>query len=79
MIRVQYFAAAAEAAGAESGEFEASTLGQLRERMLTAHGGEFDRVLTRCSILVNGVRTDEDAAALAESDSVHVLPPFAGG
>jgi molybdopterin synthase sulfur carrier subunit len=35
-------------------------------------------VLDRCSILVDGVRSD-DGAAIAPSDVVDVLPPFAGG
>lgn len=79
MTQVRYFAAAAAAAGTEGESFPASTLGELCALMRDRHGDGFSRVLVRCSTLVNGTRTDDPTATLAEADRVDVLPPFAGG
>ncbi len=79
MIRVRFFAGAAEAAGTESAYVSASTLGELRSRLVEQHGAAFGRILGRCSVLVNGVRSEHDATALADDDTIDVLPPFAGG
>lgn len=78
MAVVRYFAGAAEAAGTEVEQLAAGTVGELRAVMLAHHGDKLAQVIDRCSILVDGVRSD-DAAALQESDVVDVLPPFAGG
>jgi molybdopterin converting factor small subunit len=76
---VRYFAAAAEAAGTNAESFPAASLGELRRLMVAAHGGDFDRVLSRCSLLVNGTRSEAVGTPLADTDQVDVLPPFAGG
>ncbi len=78
VTRVRYFAAAAEAAGVDTEAIEAETVGDLRARMIAAHGADLERVLTRCALLVDGVRRDDDTS-LADVDGVDVLPPFAGG
>ena len=79
MANVRYFAGAAEAAGVEAERLEAATVGDLVAQMGATRGAELARVLTRCSLLVNGVRTDDPAAVLSSTDAVDVLPPFAGG
>ena len=79
MATVRYFAGAAEAAGVEGEQLEAATVGDLVAQMGATRGAELARVLSRCSLLVNGVRTDDPAAALSATDAVDVLPPFAGG
>lgn len=79
MTQVRYFAAAAEAAGTQAEVIEAHTLGELRARMIAAHGPDLERVLTRCALLVDGRRVDDPQVALAGTDVVDVLPPFAGG
>lgn len=79
MANVRYFAGAAEAAGVEAERLEAATVGELVAQMGATRGAELARVLTRCSLLVNGVRTDDPAAVLSSTDAVDVLPPFAGG
>ncbi|QTE31308.1 MoaD/ThiS family protein [Pengzhenrongella sicca] len=79
MVTVRYFAAAADAAGTTTETLAAATLGELRAVMVAAHGAELGRVLTRCTILVDGLRLDDDGAALAAGDLADVLPPFAGG
>ncbi len=78
MITVRYFAAAAEAAGREQEPLAAGRVAELRSVMAEQHGEELARVLQRCSILVNGVRSEDDAPVRA-GDVVDVLPPFAGG
>ena len=75
---MRYFAGAAEAAGTESEQLLARTVGELRALMVAAHGDQLAHVLGRCSILVDGVRSD-DGALIGPSDGVDVLPPFAGG
>ena len=79
MVNVRYFAAAAEAAGVHTEALAAGTVGELRVAMVAAHGVELERVLTRCAVLVDGARLDDDAAPLADGALADVLPPFAGG
>lgn len=79
MITVRYFAAAAEAAGTESEQHEASTLGELLGAMTSAHPEALPAVLERCSLLVDGSRTGEPGSPLPPGAQVDVLPPFAGG
>ena len=78
MSTIRYFAAAAEAAGRQQETVSALTVGELRSLLTERHGDDLARVLTRCSILVNGERSEDDAAVGA-GDVVDVLPPFAGG
>jgi sulfur-carrier protein len=79
VARVRYFAAAAEAAGVQTETLAARTVGELRSAMVAAHGAELERVLTRCSVLVDGHRLDDNLAPMADEDVADVLPPFAGG
>ena len=79
MATVRYFAAAAAAARTASETRDATTLGELLADLTAAHGPEFERVLGRCSILVDGVRSDDPATTLDAAATVDVLPPFAGG
>lgn len=78
-VTVRYFAAAAEAVGADQESYQGDTLGSLREAMARRHGSAADPVLLRCSWLVDGTRADDPALALPEGATVDVLPPFAGG
>ena len=79
MAGIRFFAAAAEAAGTESTTVDVSSVGDLRALLTERHGAEFARILSRCSLLVNGTRAADDAVPLAGTDTVDVLPPFAGG
>lgn len=79
MPQARYFAAAAEAAGTDSETVDAATLGELLQGMIDRHGSDLERVLTRCSLLVDGTRTADASARLTETATVDVLPPFAGG
>ena len=78
MSTVRYFAAAAEAAGREQEQVAPGTVGALRAALAERHGADLSRVLQRCAVLVNGVRSEDDAE-VSEGDVVDVLPPFAGG
>ncbi|MDJ0376899.1 MoaD/ThiS family protein [Cryobacterium sp. PH31-L1] len=79
MATLRFFAGAAEAAQTETATLDASTIGELRVELGGRYGSEFVRVLGLCSLLVNGTRATDDAVALAPTDAVDVLPPFAGG
>lgn len=76
---VRYFAGAAEAAGRTQQEHPGDlTVADLKARLSDEHGTEFARVLTACSVLVDGTRAVDETFA-ASGSTVDVLPPFAGG
>lgn len=77
MAEVRYFAAAAEAAGREEEELEASTVGELKAVLIAAYGEPMRRVLASGSFLVDGVVRRDDAVPIGTR--IDVLPPFAGG
>jgi sulfur-carrier protein len=78
MITMRYYAAARAAAGVVSEEVAASTLEEALAAARDRHGATLDRVLQRCSFLVDGVR-GQPSTRLPEGAVVEVLPPFAGG
>ncbi|KUH94621.1 MoaD/ThiS family protein [Mycobacterium sp. IS-1556] len=80
-VTVRYFAAARAAAGNDEETVRLrpeTTLAELVVRL-----GERDenlaKVLKRCSFLCDGIAVRDDSAALSDSQTVDVLPPFAGG
>jgi len=77
MTRVRYFAAAQEATGVEEERRGEPTVGALRIAMVADHPGLIG-ILSQCAVLVDGARVD-DETALADAETVDVLPPFAGG
>lgn len=79
MIRVRYFAAAAEAAGVVEEPIAARTRGELIAALVDRHGPGLERVLARCSLLSGGTRLAADDDTVADGALVDVLPPFAGG
>jgi sulfur-carrier protein len=79
MITVRYFAGARAAAGVDTEERDAATLGELIGQVVGEHGDRLERVLTACSFLVDGTQTRDRAVPLAHGTVVDVLPPFAGG
>ncbi len=78
-VTVRYFAGAAEAAGVVSEELSADTVGALLATMAQLHGSGLQKVLSRCSLLADGVHVGDQAEPLADGVTVDVLPPFAGG
>ncbi|GAA4416756.1 MoaD/ThiS family protein [Georgenia halophila] len=87
VVRLRYFAAAAEAAGSPGEDLTlpaGSTVADLITALTDAHGPKLGRVLTISSLLVDGVTTvvaeNGDATLTSGSEvQVDVLPPFAGG
>lgn len=74
---VRFFAAAQEAVGQDSLTTDAATLGGLKQHLLAEHPA-LAGILSRCAVLVDGARVDDDFA-LAGARTIDVLPPFAGG
>lgn len=80
-VTVRYFAAAAAAAGVDTETLDlatGSTVATLAEH-LSARDAELARVLKRCSYLLDGVAVRDMDKAISTSQTVDVLPPFAGG
>ncbi|MCP2343661.1 MoaD/ThiS family protein [Actinomadura rupiterrae] len=79
---IRYWAAAKAAAGAADEPYDARTLAEALETARRARDGEFARVVSRSSFLIDGdpvgTRPHEDVE-LPENGVVEVLPPFAGG
>lgn len=76
---IRYFAGAAEAAGRSEQTADGSAaVGDLKARLSGELGPAFERVLSCCSILVDGVRATDETVAAADA-TVDILPPFAGG
>jgi molybdopterin converting factor small subunit len=80
-VTVRYFAAARAAAGND--EETIALLPGATVTDLVARLGERDaelaKVLLRCSFLCDGVAVRDTGTALANAQTVDVLPPFAGG
>ena len=81
VITVRLFGAARAAAGASEVVTSVATLDALVRELSADHGPELERVLARCSFLVDGVavRDRTSSVSLADASTVDVLPPFAGG
>jgi len=79
-MRITYYAAAADAAGAPGTELEASdlTAAQLTE-LLGRGNARLAEVLPRCTMLVDGTAVRDPGTLIAAGEKVDVLPPFAGG
>jgi molybdopterin converting factor small subunit len=77
VIRVRYFAAAADRAGADAEDRGETTLAALRAALTVQHPA-LGEILDRCAVLVDGTRADADRP-LPAGATVDVLPPFAGG
>src|SRR5699024_3993241 len=83
VVEMRYFAAAADAAGADSEEVtvgRGATIEDLRTKIGELHGAEMARVLGLCSFLLRGQAADLDTVIPpGEGVRIDVLPPFAGG
>ena len=81
-VHLRFFASARAAAGTDGQRVElwaGATIQDALELVAAAPGQPIDRVLARCSFLVNTVATTDRATALSDGDTVDVMPPFAGG
>lgn len=79
-VTVRYWAGARDAAGTDEERLNAASVQDV-VRQLTARGAPLEEVVRRSSLLVDGrvVHLDEPDVALADGQTVEVLPPFAGG
>ena len=82
-VSLRLFAAAREAAGRASFEYDvvdAPTVGALLAGAVASFGPDFEAVLANARVWVNGDEpSDGDATRLADGDEVAVLPPVSGG
>ena len=76
-VTVRYWAGAQAAAGLEQEVLEAGELGEL-VRVLAHRDPALAEVLSVSSLLVDGL-ISPPSRALADGETVEVLPPFAGG
>ncbi|MDQ4085226.1 MAG: MoaD/ThiS family protein [Actinomycetota bacterium] len=84
LVTVRYWAAARAAAGRESDDVRAATLGEALRAVLAKHEGNrrFADVVGVCSVLVGSAPVssqDPETVTVAPGDVVELLPPFAGG
>jgi len=83
VIRLRCFAAAREAAGRSSDEFElapGATVADLLAAACARYGDGFAVVLTSSRVWVNGDEPSAGSATvLVPDDEVAVLPPVSGG
>lgn len=80
-VTVRYFAAAAAAAGVDTETLDLakdSTVATLVDQ-LSGRDAELARILKRCSYLLDGVAVRDMDKPLSTSETIDVLPPFAGG
>jgi sulfur-carrier protein len=81
-VTVRYFAAARAAAGVDAEAVEVpvgATVDILLKTIRVAHGDDLNRVLDRCSFLLDEVAVRDREIHLHAGAVVDVLPPFAGG
>lgn len=75
---MRLFAAARETAGVSEVVLPAETVGDVLDALAAGFPG-LDRILTACSVLVDGTRTTDRSLRLPGDTVVDVLPPYAGG
>ena len=81
-VRLHYWAGARAAAGVESEEWTAASVADaLRAATAARADPAFARVVTACSVLVDGVvvRGADLERPVSGSVRAELLPPFAGG
>jgi molybdopterin synthase sulfur carrier subunit len=76
-VTVRYWAGAREAAGRDDEPASADSLGEL-VHLLAHRSPALAQVLSVSSLLVDGL-VSPPSRALADGETVEVLPPFAGG
>ena len=80
-LTVRYFAAAREAAGADSAVLSLKNGATVDDaiRELCGQSDEMILVLQKCSFLCDGVAVRDRTTVLRPHQTLDVLPPFAGG
>jgi sulfur-carrier protein len=82
-VRLRYWAALRDAAGATSADVSADTLAEALESARSSHPtGRFGEILDACSVMVDEQPVhgaDPAGVTLRDGAVVDLLPPFAGG
>ena len=80
-LTVRYFAAAREAAGADSAVLSLKNGATVDDaiRELCGQSDKMILVLQKCSFLCDGVAVRDRTTVLRPHQTLDVLPPFAGG
>jgi molybdopterin synthase sulfur carrier subunit len=78
-LTVRYFAAAKAATGIDTETVGAATVADAVAAICARHGDRLSRVMTACSLLLDGHAVHDRALALRDDAELDVLPPFAGG
>ncbi|MEI7913193.1 MAG: MoaD/ThiS family protein [Mycobacteriaceae bacterium] len=80
-VSVRFFAAARDAAGADSafltldpGSTVADAIGEL-----SGHSEKMQLLLRKCTFLCDGIAVRDPTTVLSRHQTLDVLPPFAGG
>ena len=79
MVRVRMFAALREAAGEPEAEVPPASLDAILAGLADRYGQRFAAVLGYSSVLVDGERWRDPAAAVPDGAELALLPPFSGG
>lgn len=79
-MHITYYAGAADAAGTDHEQLDTpDTTAEQLVLLLSARHDGLARVLTSCSLLVDGSPAVDPQARISARSRVDVLPPFAGG
>lgn len=80
-VHLRYWAGARAAAGTDTETFAARTVREALDQACQGRGEHYARVLSACSLLVDGLsaRGEDLDRPLPAAVEVEVLPPFAGG
>ena len=80
-MSLHYWAGARAAAGVAEEQFEADTIAAALESACQSRGDAFRRVVSACSLLVDGIAAHPGDLDRPRNSPVRVelLPPFAGG
>ena len=80
-VHLRYWAGARAAAGTDAETFAARTVREALDQAREGRGEHYARVLSACSLLVDGLsaRGEDLDRPLRAAVEVEVLPPFAGG
>lgn len=82
MPTVRFFTLLEKATGEKSYRSSAKTVGALLREVKERHGGEVERYLSGCIVLVNGKNIGYlkgERTKLRDGDEVSLFPPVAGG